>query len=310
MSVVTNESTLTDRPVMVGYERHLRSERGRSPHTVRGYLADLRDLADHLVGVGVASWDDVTLADLRSWLAGLDAAGASRATVARRSAAARGFFGWAFRTGAVQRNPASRLVAPKRTKTLPDVLRQDQAAALLDLAAVAADDADPVHLRNRAMLELLYASGVRVAELVGLDVDDVDRSDLVMRVVGKGDKERTVPFGRPAARALEAWLQSGRPRLVVSGSGPALFLGARGLRVDPRIVRQVVHQLLRETPGAPDLGPHGLRHSAATHLVEGGADIRLVQELLGHASLATTQVYTHVSVERLRRSFSQAHPRA
>lgn len=299
-----------DRPVVVGYERHLRSERGRSPHTVRGYLADLRDLADHLRAVGIGSWDDVTLADLRSWLARLDAAGASRSTLARRSAAARGFFAWAFRTGAVSHNPASRLVAPKRAKTLPDVLRQDQAAAFLDLAAVAADDADPVHLRDRAMLELLYASGVRVAELVGLDVDDVDRGDRVMRVIGKGDKERTVPFGRPAAEALDAWLQSGRQQLVVAGSGPALFLGARGRRVDPRIVREVVHRLLRETPGAPDLGPHGLRHSAATHLVEGGADIRLVQELLGHASLATTQVYTHVSVERLRRSFSQAHPRA
>lgn len=305
-----NESTLTDRPVMAGYERHLRSERGRSPHTVRGYLADLRDLADYLDGAGVGSWDDVGLADLRSWLAGLDATGASRATLARRSAAARGFFAWAFRTGALSHNPAQRLVAPKRIKTLPDVLRQDQAAALLDLAAVAADDSDPVHLRDRAMLELLYASGIRVAELVGLDVDDLDRSDLVMRVVGKGDKERTVPFGRPALDAVETWLQVGRPRLVVAGSGPALFLGARGRRVDPRVVREVVHQLLRETPGAPDLGPHGLRHSAATHLVEGGADIRLVQELLGHASLATTQVYTHVSVERLRRSFTQAHPRA
>lgn len=308
--VVTHQSALSDQPVVAGYERHLRAERGRSPHTVRGYLADLHDLADHLAGVGVGSWDDVTLADLRSWLAGLDAAGASRATVARRSAAVRGFFAWAFRTGAVPRNPATRLVAPKRAKTLPDVLRQDQATALLDIAAVAADDADPVHQRDRAMLELLYASGIRVAELVGLDVDDVDRSDLVMRVIGKGDKERTVPFGRPAAAALDTWLQSGRPRLVVAGSGPALFLGARGRRVDPRVVREVVHRLLRETPGAPDLGPHGLRHSAATHLVEGGADIRLVQELLGHASLATTQVYTHVSVERLRRSFSQAHPRA
>lgn len=277
---------------------------------MRAYLADLHDLAGHLESVGVESWGDVSLADLRSWLARLDAAGASRATVARRSAAVRGFFAWAFRTSAVPRNPASRLVAPKRTKTLPDVLRQDQATALMDLAAIAADDADPVHLRNRAMLEMMYASGVRVAELVGLDLDDVDRSELVMRVVGKGDKERTVPFGRPAAEALEAWLQSGRPRLLVPGSGPALFLGARGRRVDPRVVREVVHRLLRETPGAPDLGPHGLRHSAATHLVEGGADIRLVQELLGHASLATTQVYTHVSVERLRRSFSQAHPRA
>lgn len=307
---MTNESPLLDRPVVADYERHLRSERGRSPHTVRGYLADLRDLAHHLTAAGIESWDDVKLADLRSWLAALDAAGASRATLARRSAATRGFFTWASRTGAISRNPAQRLVAPKRTKSLPDVLRQDQATALLDLAAVAADDADPVHLRDRAMLELLYASGIRVSELVGLDVDDIDRRDLLMRVIGKGDKERTVPFGRPALEAVDAWLQSGRPRLVVAGSGPALFLGARGRRVDPRVVREVVHRLLRETPGAPDLGPHGLRHSAATHLVEGGADIRLVQELLGHASLSTTQVYTHVSVERLRRSFAQAHPRA
>ncbi|RNI24325.1 tyrosine recombinase XerC [Flexivirga caeni] len=307
---MATHSELLDQPVVAAYERHLRSERGRSPHTVRGYLADLHDLADRLGETGVDSWDDVTLADLRSWLAALDAAGASRATLARRSAAARGFFAWAQRTGAIPANPAQRLVAPKRVKTLPDVLRQDQATALLDLAAVAADDADPVHTRDRAMLELLYASGIRVAELVGLDVDDVDRTDLLMRVIGKGDKERTVPFGRPAAEALEIWLQSGRPQLVRPASGAALFLGARGRRIDPRAVRSVVHRLLHETPGAPDLGPHGLRHSAATHLIEGGADIRLVQELLGHASLATTQVYTHVSVERLRRSFSQAHPRA
>lgn len=307
---MTNPTVLSDQPAVAGYERHLRSERGRSPHTVRGYLADLQDLAGFLGDRGVHSWSEVTLADLRSWLALLDESGASRATLARRSASARGFFGWAQRTGAIPENPAQRLVAPKRNKTLPEVLRQDQAAALLDVAAVAADDADPVHLRDRAMLELLYASGIRVSELVGLDIDDVDRRDLVMRVIGKGDKERTVPFGQPAAESLDAWLQSGRPRLVADGSGPALFLGARGRRVDPRVVREAVHQLLRETPGAPDLGPHGLRHSAATHLVEGGADIRLVQELLGHASLATTQVYTHVSVERLRRSFRQAHPRA
>lgn len=307
---MTTNSALLDHPVVAGYERHLRSERGRSPHTVRGYLTDIHDLAARLTADGVTSWDEVSLADLRSWLAGLDDAGASRATLARRSAAARGFFSWAQRVGQIPHNPAQRLVAPKRIKVLPEVLRQDQAAALLDVAAIAADDADPVHLRDRAMLELLYASGIRVAELVGLDIDDVDQGDRVMRVVGKGDKERTVPFGRPAAEALDTWLRAGRPQLVVSGSGPALFLGARGRRVDPRVVRKVVHRLLRETPGAPDLGPHGLRHSAATHLVEGGADIRLVQELLGHASLATTQVYTHVSVERLRRSFTQAHPRA
>ena len=190
------------------------------------------------------------------------------------------------------------------------MLAQRSAAALLDVAAVAADDDDPVHLRDRAALELLYATGVRVGELVGLDVDDVDLSADVLRVVGKGDKERRVPFGVPARRAVIAWLDDGRPRLAVPESGPALLLGRRGRRADQRQIRAVVHSLLHHVPDAPDLGPHGLRHSAATHLLEGGADLRMVQELLGHASLATTQIYTHVSVDRLKRSFAQAHPRA
>ncbi|WP_343036670.1 tyrosine recombinase XerC [Flexivirga aerilata] len=307
---MTNATSLADSAVVTAYERHLRSERGRSEHTVRGYLADLRNLEAFLQEQGVDAWTEVTLADLRSWLARLDATGASRATLARRSAAVRGFFAWATRTGHLTRDPAQRLVAPKRVRTLPDVLRQEQASDLLDLAGVAADDADPVHQRDRTVLELLYASGIRVGELVGLDIDDVDRRQQLMRVIGKGDKERTVPYGAPAAAALDVWLTVGRPQLVTEQSGPALFLGRRGRRVDPRTVRSAVHRLLGEVPGAPDLGPHGLRHSAATHLLEGGADIRMVQELLGHASLATTQVYTHVSVERLRRSFSQAHPRA
>ena len=160
------------------------------------------------------------------------------------------------------------------------------------------------------MLELLYATGVRVGELVALDIDDLDRSRNVARVFGKGRKERTVPFGQPAAQALERWLRDGRPRLVVSGAGPALFLGARGRRIDQRAVRTLVHQRIADVPGAPDIGPHGLRHTAATHLLEGGADLRSVQELLGHASLATTQLYTHVSTDRLRRAYRQAHPRA
>ena len=190
------------------------------------------------------------------------------------------------------------------------MLAQRSAAALLDVAAVAADDDDPIHLRNRAALELLYATGIRVGELVGLDVDDLDHSSMVLRVVGKGDKERRVPFGLPARDAVDAWLERGRPHLVTAESGPALLLGRRGRRADPRQVRSVVHELLEHVPDAPDLGPHGLRHSAATHLLEGGADLRIVQELLGHASLATTQIYTHVSVDRLKRSYAQAHPRA
>jgi integrase/recombinase XerC len=250
-----------------------------------------------------------SLADLRSWLSVQSQQGAARATIARRAAAARTFYRWATRTGRVQADPSLRLVAPRRSSRLPAVLRQRDAAQLLDVASVAADDEDPIHVRNRAVLELLYASGIRVGELVAIEVGDVDLSANVVRVTGKGAKERVVPFGLPARRALEMWLVH-RQRLVTANSGTALFLGRRGRRVDPRQVREVVHDLLAYVPDAPDVGPHGLRHSAATHLLEGGADLRVVQELLGHASLATTQLYTHVSVDRLRRSYEQAHPRA
>jgi integrase/recombinase XerC len=178
------------------------------------------------------------------------------------------------------------------------------------VAATAADDGDAVGLRDVAILELLYATGIRVGELCGLDVDDVDRSRRVVRVFGKGRKERTVPYGVPADVALGRWLQDGRARLLAPGAAGALFLGARGGRIDQRAVRTLVHRRLADVPGAPDLGPHGLRHTAATHLLEGGADLRAVQELLGHASLATTQIYTHVSAERLRRAYQLAHPRA
>lgn len=299
----------TDRRI-AQFERHLRAERNRSPHTVRAYIGDLRHLDEHLHRTGVLGWDAVRLADLRAWLAEMDAAGAGRATLARRAAAARSFFTWALREGIVSTHPALRLSAPRRQQHLPAVLRQQQASDLLDIAAVAADDADPIHLRNRAMLELLYASGIRVSELVGLDIDDLDHDQRLLRVIGKGDKERRVPYGIPAQEALDEWLVRGRPQLVLSTSGAAVFLGRRGRRVDPRQVREVVHQLLAHVEHAPDVGPHGLRHSAATHLLEGGADLRMVQELLGHASLSTTQIYTHVSTERLRASFQQAHPRA
>ncbi|HYN30439.1 MAG TPA: tyrosine recombinase XerC [Dermatophilaceae bacterium] len=298
--------------VLAAFQRHLAAERGRSVHTVRAYLGDVRTFLASLDAHagGQVRLEDVRLADLRAWLGELAAAEAARATLGRRAAALRTFFGWAARTGRVPSDPSLRLVAPRRGRRLPPVLGQRDAAALLDVAAVASDDGEPVGLRDRAVLELLYATGVRVGELVALDVDDVDRSRDVARVVGKGDKERVVPFGAPARRALDDWLARGRPALAVPGSGPALFLGRRGRRLDQRQVRTVVHAVLEHVPDAPDLGPHGLRHSAATHLLEGGADLRLVQELLGHASLATTQIYTHVSVERLRSSFARAHPRA
>jgi integrase/recombinase XerC len=293
-----------------GFARHLGAERGRSEHTRRAYVGDVRALLAFAAAQGVRGLGDLTLTDLRSWLGRLDESGASRATIARRAASARSFLRWAHRTGRIDADPSLRLVAPRRARTLPGVLRQEEAGELLAVAGVAADDDDPVHLRDRAVLELLYASGIRVGELAALDLDDVDHEQCLVRVMGKGAKERTVPFGAPAADALAAWLGRGRPRLATGSSGPALFLGRRGRRVDPRQVRSVVHALLRHVPEAPDLGPHGLRHSAATHLLEGGADLRMVQELLGHASLSTTQIYTHVSVERLKRSYDQAHPRA
>ena len=178
----------------------------------------------------------------------------------------------------------------------------------MEVAGVAADDGDPMSARDRAMLELLYATGIRVSELCAVDVGDVDRRRRTVRVLGKGGKERVVPFGGPADAALQDWMDV-RPTLAGPSAGQALFLGARGGRVDPRVVRQTVHRLTR-LAGVTELAPHGLRHSAATHVLEGGADLRSVQELLGHASLSTTQRYTHVSVERLRSTFAQAHPRS
>ena len=295
----------------VAFERHLRSERGRSEHTTRAYLGDIRNLGAFLEAeCGVTRLEEVRLADLRAWLAAQSQAGAARSTIARRSAAVRTFLGWATRTGRLAADPSLRLAAPQRDGHLPAVLRQSDASALLEMAAVASDDQDAMHLRDRAALELLYASGIRVGELTGLDLDDVDLDAGLVRVMGKGGKERTVPFGAPAREALVAWLSLGRPQVVKADSGPALLLGRRGRRADARQIRSALHALLSHVPDAPDLSPHGLRHSAATHLLEGGADLRLVQELLGHASLATTQIYTHVSVDRLRQSYRQAHPRA
>lgn len=291
------------------FEAHLRHERNHSPHTVRAYIADLDRLAGFLADRDLDLLD-VRLSDLRSWLGAQAAAGVARSTLSRRAAAVRTFCRWATRAGRMPQDPSLRLVAPRRHASLPEVLSAKDAGALLEVAAVASDDEDPVHIRDRAMLELLYATGIRVGELTALDIDDLDEERRVVRVIGKGDKERRVPYGGPAREALEQWLRRGRSRLARDDSGAALFLGRRGRRVDQRQVRTVVHSLLEHVEDAPDLGPHGLRHSAATHLLEGGADLRVVQELLGHASLATTQLYTHVSIERLRDSYRQAHPRA
>jgi integrase/recombinase XerC len=291
------------------YERHLRLERNRSAHTVRAYVGDVVGFLDHLARLGGRSPADIDLAVLRGWLAVLRNRGAARATMARRSAGLRTFCAWAHRQGLMPIDPGQLLASPKTRRTLPAVLRVDEAEQLMT-ADPDPDVPEPVRLRDRLVVELLYAAGIRVSELVGLDVDDVDRQRRVLRVLGKGSKQRTVPYGLAADQALEDWLTRGRPALATDGSGAALVLGVRGGRIDPRTVRTIVHRRAATVPGAPDLGPHGLRHSAATHLLEGGADLRSVQEVLGHASLSTTQIYTHVSVERLRRSYQQAHPRA
>jgi integrase/recombinase XerC len=276
---------------------------------------------------GDSSADDVPVADilggldlaaLRAWLGELRNGGASRSTLARRAAAARTFTGWAGRQGLLAVDPGPRLAAPRARRVLPAVLRADQAADALAAAERGAAEGDPVALRDQAVLELLYATGVRVSELCGLDVDDVDYSRRVIRVLGKGQRERTVPFGIPAERAMWRWQFQGRPRLLAAATGArpaaqsagAFFLGVRGGRLDPRTVRRAVHDAVGAVPGAADMGPHGLRHSAATHLLEGGADLRSVQELLGHATLATTQLYTHVTVERLRAIHDRTHPRS
>lgn len=294
--------------VIARFSDHLLLELGRSQHTVRAYVGDLSSLADFARSRGTFDVGSLTLIALRAWLADQEKRGLSRSTLARRAASARVFTEWALERGLLASDVAARLASPKRAHRLPAVLTADQAVAVLDAAAESSDS--PIGMRDLAILETLYATGIRVGELVGLDVDDVDTTRRTLRVLGKGGRERTVPFGLPAERALQAWLQEARPLLIGPRSGAAAFLGSRGGRVDPRTVRAVVHRTAGAVEGVADIGPHGWRHTSATHVLEGGADLRAVQEILGHASLATTQVYTHVSVERLRRTYEQAHPRA
>lgn len=317
------------------FAAHLAGVRNRSAHTVRAYVGDLVSLLDHAVRMGCSQPSELDLAVLRSWLARQRTVGAARTTLARRAAAARTFSAWAHRTGVLPTDVAAALSSPRAHRDLPTVLRADQAAALVEAAdpppapaqpadptgsptgtpgdavpaTVAPEDPDPVRLRDRVLLELLYATGVRVSEACGLDVADVDHGRRVIRVLGKGDRERSVPYGVPAQRAIDDWLRAGRPAVAVPGSGDALLLGARGGRLNPTTARRIVAGYA-ESLGLPRVSPHGLRHSAATHLLEGGADLRAVQELLGHSSLGSTQIYTHVSVERLRAAYRQAHPRA
>lgn len=295
---------------VIGFERFLAAEKGRSVHTVRAYGSDIDSLLIYAITEGVDELGGLSLGLLRRWLGEQNAQGLSRATLARRSATARSFTAWALREELIEVDPALRLRAPKREKSLPAVLQQQQINRIMEALAQASAGDDPVALRDHAIIELLYATGIRVGELAGADVDDLHQERRLISILGKGNKERAVPYGVPAERAVRRWLSLGRPALAKEGSGTALFLGARGGRIDQRTVRSLVARVFAELGDTSASGPHALRHSAATHLLDGGADLRAVQEILGHSSLATTQLYTHVSVDRLRDSYKQAHPRA
>jgi integrase/recombinase XerC len=293
------------------YTRHLEKERNLSEHTIRAYVGDLDSFFAHLSLQKVSSIGDITIDQIRSWLATQQVKGGARTTLSRRATSIRLFTKWAFKNGFLAKDVGATLATPKAHRTLPDVLSVTDATVAMDsLATRVAEEESALSIRDCAIVEVLYATGARVSELCGLDFDDIDYSRNTIRVLGKGNKERTIPLGAPAMKALEKWLKSAREELATDKSASAVFLGARGKRIDQRTVRTVVYEALSALEGVQKLGPHALRHSAATHLLEGGADLRTVQEILGHASLATTQIYTHVSTERLQKAFKQAHPRA
>lgn len=313
--------------------RYLDAERALSRHTVRAYHGDMLSLLEYAWRHGVSEPGSLDVTILRGWLASQHQAGAARATLARHGAAARAFTSFAHRQGWLAADPGPQLGTPKARRVLPQVLRREEIntvladcedRALRDLASGQRTSA-ALAMRDVAVLELLYASAIRVSELCDLDAGGLDHDRRTVRVLGKGRKERVVPIGVPAMRAVARWADLGRPALANSRSGTALFLGARGGRLDPRTARRIVHARLRGadlaavaavaattagTQAVRDAGPHAIRHTAATHLLEGGADLRSVQEILGHSSPATTQIYTHVSAERLKASYRQAHPRA
>lgn len=307
--------------ILSEYVQYLAINRGLSAHSQSAYATDLRELLEFLAA-GQEGYSSAQLrADLadptkvRSWLGQMSRRGYSRATLARRIASFRTFSSWALSNGVLANDAGARLKAPRPDNALPTVLSETEAAQLLDtMRQVASDETGvtrAVGLRDWAVLEMLYATGIRVSELTGLTIPDIDTADATVRVTGKGDKQRVVPYGIPAALALEEYLEKGRPELI-SDTHPRpswVFLGARGGRLDTRLVRGMLHRMTAVAQ-VPDIGPHGLRHTAATHLLNGGADLRSVQELLGHASLATTQRYTHLSMEKLRGIYLQSHPSA
>lgn len=292
-----------------GFETHLDAGRGYSANTVKAYLIDVQDLAAYFEKQKLSNLEDLELEHIRDWLWQVTQKGATKATVARKSAAVRSFTAWALKSGLTSSDPGLRLRSPKASRTLPKVVSRESLAIVFDVLQEKATEDNPQGVRDLLAVELLYASGARVSELVGLDLESIDYSRNIMRVMGKGSKQRMIPFGQPARDALDTWIRISRPMLANEKSGRALILNSRGQRIGVRQIYSLVANILEATPTG-SAGPHSLRHSAATHLLDGGADLRAVQELLGHASLGTTQIYTHVSIERLRDGYKNAHPRA
>jgi len=289
------------------YQNYLLNDRALSENTIRAYLGDLQSLITHLEKLGLTEINNLDLAHLRSWLAAQTGA---RTSLSRRATSIKVFSKWAANEKLIASDIGVNLATPKAHRILPNVLDADSATlAIKSLETRAAEENGAEAIRDLAIVEILYASGARVSELCGLDLTDVDYDRQTIRVFGKGSKERVIPIGNPAIAALQKWLNI-RSEFVTANSGNAIFLGRKGKRIDQRQVRTIVYKTLEALEGFERMGPHALRHSAATHLLEGGADLRTVQEILGHASLATTQIYTHVSAERLHKAFKQAHPRA
>jgi tyrosine recombinase XerC len=284
---------------------YLRHERNASAHTIAGYERDLKQLRDYLAEAGVR-WNRAGNVVLRGFLATLHEKKRAKSTVGRKLAAMRSFYDFCVRRKWIAENPAKILATPRQDKRVPSFLSEEEAAALLELPS----GTKPIDLRDRAILELFYATGMRVSELVGLDDGDVHFGERLVRVRGKGKKERLVPFGRKAEETLRAYLAA-RPLLQENGApGPAIFLNYRGERLTPRSIQRMVHAYIRKTAVSRKISPHSLRHSFASHLLGRGADLRVIQELLGHASLATTQKYTHVDLRQLLDVYKRSHPRS
>ena len=288
------------------YVRHLELERSISPLTVRNYASDIRGFVDFLSTDGVKSLDEIDRLTMRRYLAGLHDAGTAKASISRKLSALRSFFRYLEREKLTDKQPLSTLSAPKPERRLPSFLTKEEVSRLLQ----SPDASTPQGLRDRAMLELLYASGLRLSEIVNLDLGSIDLSSRQLRIWGKGAKERIGLMGVPAAKALEAYLKLGRFKLQGKTETRALFLNRYGKRIAERRVQYMITKCAKQAGLDMRIFPHMMRHTYATHLLDGGADLRVVQDLLGHARLSSTQIYTHVSQSQIRRTYLAAHPRS